>query len=144
MSFLGLEPVWALRDSPGCFILKKGERGGERQRGGRDGEERRERWRREVGERGRTFRLQIAWRNFAEASELMETWTLGRVKEVPSPFFAGRNFGDFPKRDSESDLPKEGKWNPKCVSSSSGIIDNKEASLQKSTSRIPSGSTIEE
>ena len=74
----------------------------------------------------------------------METWTLGRVKKVPSPFFTGRNFGDFPKRDSESDLSKEGKWNPKCVSSSSRIIDNKEASLQKSTSRIPSGSTIEE
>ena len=58
---------------------------------------------------------------------------LGRVKEVPSPFFAGRNFGDFPKRDSESDLPKEGKWNPKCVGSSSRIIDYKAARLQKRT-----------
>ena len=53
------------------------------------------------------------------------------MKEVPSPFFTGRNFGDFPKRDNESDLPKEVKWNPKCVGSSSRIIDNKEASLQK-------------
>ena len=97
-----------------------------------------------MGERGRTIRLQFAWRKSAEASELMQTWTLGRVKEAPSPFFTGRNFGDFPKRHSESDLPKEGTWNPKCVGSSSRIIDNEEASLQKSTSRIPSGSTTEE
>ena len=69
---------------------------------------------------------------------------LGRVKGVPSPFFTGRKFGDFPKRDSESDLPKEGKWNSKCVSSSSRIIDYKAASLQKRTSRIPSGSTTGE
>ena len=48
-----------------------------------------------------------------------------------SPFFTGRNFGDFPKRDSESDLPKESKWNPKCVGLSSRIIDYKEARLQK-------------
>ena len=97
-----------------------------------------------MGERGRTFRLQFAWWNSAEASELMETWTLGRVKEVPSPFFIGRNFSYFPKRDSESDLPKKGKWNPKCVGSSPLIIDYKEASLQKRTSRIQSGSTTEE